>query len=91
MSYCIALHSDIETLKKARKIFVERGFKDLGVPKGWNDSYFEKFSITGKDYLHIDGRLMFCNHNDFTSKTITCTPDNLNETIDLIIEKLKEK
>jgi hypothetical protein len=87
MSYCIALQSDIETLKIARKILIERGFED---DKEYNDAYPDYYGIAIKHYLHISNSLLFANHAYLTSETISCTSETLHKTIDLIIEKLKQ-
>jgi hypothetical protein len=97
MSYCIAIHSDIETLKKARKILIEKGFED----DKDGDEFYTNDDYEGEDYsyshahndnfIHIeDGKIRYHNHNAATNETITTTPSTLHSIIDLVIKKLKE-
>jgi hypothetical protein len=93
MSYCIAIHSDIETLIKLKDKIINLGFKPFTVDDADNDE-FRKLNREGKIlcsiHMYPDKEFQFCNFTDDCNELITTTPSTLHSTIDLVIKKLKE-
>jgi hypothetical protein len=93
MIYCIALHSDIETLKAIEPILASKGF-NVACGDTFEDLMHDGNAFRMADelavHLYSDFTYQFLNFKDGSNETITCTQSTLHETIDLIIKKLKE-
>lgn len=84
MSYCIAIHSDIETLKMVRDRLLDMEFEHI----------FDSLDCGDEDYIMLTTYKWFCYHYKVNLEPncdiVSTTPETLHETIDLVIKKLKE-